>query len=509
MIQNRAQKGVDWTTIIMCVLLIVFGVMNVYSVDPEKGVRQMIFAGLSLFLILGLITASTTTSNFFEVYSPFIYIGSILLLVAVLIFGKEVNGAKAWFQFGPISFQPAEIAKLATGLLLANYISAPSIEIKSRKTVLTAFSIIGIPIAIIMLQPDLGSVLVFSAFIIALYREGFSVLYIFIPVLGGTLFLLSISHPPFLILTGIGVAFSIVSILITAFSYRRELLRSVVGIQLGLIIYYIALMLLTFFVPEIGSTVDITSKGYVSPQILAFNVNFYSALGLIVSVILILAISYFLLKDSSDASGKIFSADSIAGRSYETGIISAVLLLIVIGFSIFSTEIYSKLPTHQQERVMVLFEGEGKYRDTSGYNLLYSKTAIGSGDLTGKGYLQGTVKIGKFVPEQSTDYIFCTVGEEWGFIGSSILVIFYGLFILRIYYLAESQRSVFSRFFGYSVATIFLLHYFMNIAMVMGLFPTVGIPLPFFSYGGSSLWSFITLITVFLILNYREKQSLI
>lgn len=493
----------------MCVLLIVFGVMNVYSVDPEKGVRQMIFAGLSLFLILGLITASTTTSNFFEVYSPFIYIGSILLLVAVLIFGKEVNGAKAWFQFGPISFQPAEIAKLATGLLLANYISAPSIEIKSRKTVLTAFSIIGIPIAIIMLQPDLGSVLVFSAFIIALYREGFSVLYIFIPVLGGTLFLLSISHPPFLILTGIGVAFSVVSILITAFSYRRELLRSVVGIQLGLIIYYIALMLLTFFVPEIGSTVDITSKGYVSPQILAFNVNFYSALGLIVSVILILAISYFLLKDSSDASGKIFSADSIAGRSYETGIISAVLLLIVIGFSIFSTEIYSKLPTHQQERVMVLFEGEGKYRDTSGYNLLYSKTAIGSGDLTGKGYLQGTVKIGKFVPEQSTDYIFCTVGEEWGFIGSSILVIFYGLFILRIYYLAESQRSVFSRFFGYSVATIFLLHYFMNIAMVMGLFPTVGIPLPFFSYGGSSLWSFITLITVFLILNYREKQSLI
>lgn len=509
MIQNRAQKGVDWTTIIMCVLLIVFGVMNVYSVDPEKGVRQMIFAGLSLFLILGLITASTTTSNFFEVYSPFIYIGSILLLVAVLIFGKEVNGAKAWFQFGPVSFQPAEIAKLATGLLLANYISAPSIEIKSRKTVLTAFTIIGIPIAVIMLQPDLGSVLVFSAFIIALYREGFSVLYIFIPVLGGTLFLLSISHPPFLILTGIGVAFSVVSILITAFSYRRELLRTVVGIQLGLIIYYVALILLTFFVPEIGSTADITSKGYVSPQILAFNVNFYSALGLIVSVILILAISYFLIKDSSDTPGKIFSIDSIAGRSYETGIISAVLLLIVIGFSIFSTEIYSKLPTHQQERVMVLFEGEGKYRDTSGYNLLYSKTAIGSGDLTGKGYLQGTVKIGKFVPEQSTDYIFCTVGEEWGFIGSSILVIFYGLFILRIYYLAESQRSVFSRFFGYSVATIFLLHYFMNIAMVMGLFPTVGIPLPFFSYGGSSLWSFITLITVFLILNYREKQSLI
>lgn len=158
---------------------------------------------------------------------------------------------------------------------------------------------------------------------------------------------------------------------------------------------------------------------------------------------------------------------------------------------------------------MVLFEGEKKFRDTSGYNLLYSKTAIGSGDLLGKGYLQGTVKMGKFVPEQSTDYIFCTVGEEWGFVGSTLLVIFYGLFILRIYYLAENQRSVFSRFFGYSVATIFLIHYFINIAMVMGLFPTVGIPLPFFSYGGSSLWAFITLITILLILNYKDKQSLI
>src|SRR5690606_21881027 len=137
------------------------------------------------------------------------------------------------------------------------------------------------------------------------------------------------------------------------------------------------------------------------------------------------------------------------------------------------------------------------------YNLLYSKTAIGSGDFFGKGYLQGIVKIGKFVPEQSTDYIFCTIGEEWGFVGSAFLVIFYALFIMRIYYLAERQRNSFSRFFGYSVATIFLIHYFINIAMVMGLFPTVGIPLPFFSYGGSSLWAFITLVTIFLILNYK------
>lgn len=507
--QGRSQKGIDWLTIIMCLALIIFGIMNVYSVEPEKGIRQLIFFGLSIFLIIGLITAASTTSNFFEVYSPFIYIGSLVLLVGVLIFGKEVNGAKAWFQFGPVSFQPAEIAKLATALLLGNYISSTSIDIKSRKTVVTAFTIIGIPIAVIMLQPDLGSVLVFSAFIVALYREGFSPLYIFIPVVGGALFLMSISHPPYLILTAIGLIFTLISILIVAFSYKRELLRTIVGLQMGLILFYISLILLVFFAPEIGAIEDISSKGYVSPEILTFNVIFYSILGLLVSILLIFSISYFLIKDSSDTPYKVFNPSFISGRSYETGVISAVLLLFVIGLSTFSTEIYSKLPVHQQERVMVLFEGEGKYRDTSGYNLLYSKTAIGSGDLTGKGYLQGTVKIGKFVPEQSTDYIFCTVGEEWGFIGSVLLVIFYGFFILRIYYLAESQRTTFSRFFGYSVATIFLLHYFMNIAMVMGLFPTVGIPLPFFSYGGSSLWSFITLITVFLILNYKEKQSLI
>ncbi|MFV0495358.1 rod shape-determining protein RodA [Mycobacterium sp.] len=302
---------------------------------------------------------------------------------------------------------------------------------------------------------------------------------------------------------------TIICLLYLAFTYNRSTLKTVMGVQYGLVFYFVGLILLVSFLPELGAITDKTAREYAPLNVLEFNVLFYSSIGLALALISGISVSYFIIRDNSQSPYKMFSPEFGANRSTETAIISIVILTMVSSISLFSPKIYSELPKHQQERIMVLFEGEKKYRDTSGYNLLYSKTAIGSGDLLGKGYLQGTVKMGKFVPEQSTDYIFCTVGEEWGFLGSSILVLFYGLFIIRIYYLAESQRNVFSRFFGYSVATIFLIHFFINIAMVMGLFPTVGIPLPFFSYGGSSLWAFITLVTIFLILNYRDKQSLI
>ncbi|MFV0305500.1 MAG: rod shape-determining protein RodA [Moheibacter sp.] len=509
MSQSRSLRGIDWLTIFMCLVLIVFGIMNIYSVDPGKGMKQLLFFGLSFILIIGLISISSTSSNFFEIYSPLLYITAIVLLIAVLILGKEINGAKAWFNFGFVSFQPAEVAKLATGLLLANYISSPSIEIGSRQTILTSFVIIGLPVGLILLQPDLGSVLVFSAFIVALVREGFSTWYIFIPVIGGVLFLTSISYPSYYILTVIGFSTMIVCLFITAFTYNRAMLKTLMGLQYGLVFFFVVLIILVTFFPEMGAIQDKSAKGYEPIEILQFNVYFFSVVGLVLALISALSVSYFIIRDNSQSPYKMFSPEFGSNRSTETALISIAILTLVSSISLFSSKIYSELPNHQQERIMVLFEGEKKYRDTSGYNLLYSKTAIGSGDLLGKGYLQGTVKMGKFVPEQSTDYIFCTVGEEWGFVGSSLLILFYGLFIIRIYYIAESQRNAFSRFFGYSVATIFLIHFFINIAMVMGLFPTVGIPLPFFSYGGSSLWAFITLITIFLILNYKDRQSLI
>ena len=167
------------------------------------------------------------------------------------------------------------------------------------------------------------------------------------------------------------------------------------------------------------------------------------------------------------------------------------------------------MPKHQRERIEVLYKGEKAFRDTSGYNLLYSKTAIGSGGFFGKGYREGSVTQGKFVPEQSTDYIFCTVGEEWGFLGSMLLILAYCLFIGRIYYLAEKQKSVFNRVFGYCFASILLMHFAINLGMVMGLFPTVGIPLPFFSYGGSSLLAFSIMTFIFFKLNYVDRNSLV
>src|SRR5690606_32660973 len=302
---------------------------------------------------------------------------------------------------------------------------------------------------------------------------------------------------------------AVVGTIIVAFTYNRSTLKMISGLHIGLVFYFLILIFLMMFFHELGIVKDETSVQFVPLENLKFNVYFYSLIGLILSLLSTLSVAYFFMNDSSESAFKLSASEIGSNRTYGTAMITGVILSLIIFISLFSVSIYQELPQHQQERIMVLFEGEGKYRDTSGYNLLYSKTAIGSGDFLGKGYMQGTVKMGRFVPEQPTDYIFCTVGEEWGFLGSSILVIFYALFIARIYYLAESQRNEFSRFFGYSIGTIFLLHFFINIATVMGLFPTVGIPLPFFSYGGSSLWSFITLITIFLILNYKDKQSLI
>ena len=192
-------------------------------------------------------------------------------------------------------------------------------------------------------------------------------------------------------------------------------------------------------------------------------------------------------------------------------LIMGIVLIVGIlsGLSYSSTYVLSKLPKHQRERIEVLYKGEKAFRDTSGYNLLYSKTAIGSGGFIGKGYKQGSVTQGKFVPEQETDYIFCTVGEEWGFLGSVILILCYSVFIGRIYYLAENQKSTFNRVFGYCFASILLIHFSINLGMVMGLFPTVGIPLPFFSYGGSSLLAFSIMTFIFFKLNYADKNSLV
>ena len=404
-------QGIDKLGLTLYFLLCVFAVANIYSVEPASGTRQAVWLGVSVFV--GIIIFATR-AKFFENMAGLIYIGGVLLLLGLFPFGTEILGQKNWYKFGAVSLQPVEFAKIGTALMLANYVSGPDFNLKYKKSLWTSLAIIGVPALVVLAIPDVGSLLVFIAFFIALFREGLS----------GWVF-------------GVGLIFAAV--------------------------FLVALAVDPVYV-----------------------------------VIVIIAISAIVLfLNSNRIHWNVLSVAAIIGG-----------VGILCGLAYGAPHILEKLPKHQRERIEVLYKGEKAFRDTSGYNLLYSKTAIGSGGFFGKGYREGSVTQGKFVPEQSTDYIFCTVGEEWGFFGSSMLVILYSVFIGRIYYLAEKQKSAFNRVFGYSFASI-LMHFSINLGMVMGLFPTVGIPLPFFSYGGSSLLAFSMMTFIFFKLNYTDRNSLV
>lgn len=405
-------EGIDKLGLGLYFLLCIFAIANIYSVDQKLGEKQLIFFGISLFV--GLIIFFSR-SKFFENLSAIFYIGGVLLLIGLFPFGTEILGQKNWYKFGSITMQPVEFSKIGTALMLASYVSGAEFNLKNRKSLITTLAIIGIPAVVVLMIPDVGSLLVFLAFFIALYREGLS----------GMLF-------------GIGGLFAAVFLISLA----------------------------------------------INP------------LYVVIAIVLIYAVAIFL--NFHRISWNVISIGGIAGS-----------LLLLCGLAFGTPYVLEKLPKHQRERIEVLYKGEKAFRDTSGYNLLYSKTAIGSGGMLGKGYREGSVTQGKFVPEQETDYIFCTVGEEWGFVGSSILVLCYMIYIGRIYYLAEKQKSVFNRVFGYSFASILLMHFSINLGMVMGLFPTVGIPLPYFSYGGSSLLAFSIMTFIFFKLNYADKNSLV
>jgi len=405
-------EGIDKLGMGLYFMLCVFAIININSVDEKLGSKQLMFFGISLFAGMMIFFMRT---KFFENMSGIIYVGGVLLLIGLFPFGTEILGQKNWYKFGGFTMQPVEFAKIGTTLMLANYVSNPDFNINNRKILYTALAIVAIPGFVVLMIPDVGSLLVFFAFVIALYREGLS-----------------------------GWLFGIIFIFATTF---------LVSIAVDPLYITIAIVLIA--------------------AVLIF-LNFYKIKGNLMLII-----------------GIVFTIGILSGLSYSSGYI------------------LTKLPKHQRERIEVLYKGEKAFRDTSGYNLLYSKTAIGSGGVTGKGYKQGSVTQGKFVPEQETDYIFCTVGEEWGFLGSTVLILCYSVFIGRIYYLAENQKSTFNRIFGYCFASILLIHFAINLGMVMGLFPTVGIPLPFFSYGGSSLLAFSIMTFIFFKLNYADKNSLV
>ncbi|AZI21819.1 rod shape-determining protein RodA [Chryseobacterium taklimakanense] len=405
-------QGLDKTGIGLYILICLFAVANIYSVDEGLGKKQLIFFILSLFI--GFIIF-VTRSKFFENLSGIFYIGGVLLLIGLFPFGTEILGQKNWYKFGGFTMQPVEFAKIGTALMLSNYVAGPDFNLRYKKSLWTSLAIIGIPAVVVLAIPDVGSLLVFGAFVIALYREGLSGWFFGVIAILAAVFLISLAVNPLYVVLGILALAGILILL----NYRR-------------------------------------------------------------------------------ISWNIISIASIIGA-----------VGVLCGLAMATPKILEKMPKHQRERIEVLYKGEKAFRDTSGYNLLYSKTAIGSGGFFGKGYKQGSVTQGKFVPEQETDYIFCTVGEEWGFFGSVLLVMAYAVYIGRIYFLAENQKTIFNRVFGYCFASILLIHFGINLGMVMGLFPTVGIPLPYFSYGGSSLLAFSIMTAIFFKLNYTDKNSLV
>lgn len=410
---NRSFKF-DWLTIILFLILVGFGWLNILSASATGEItsyfdmsqpygKQSVFI---LFTFVLIVLVLSIEAKFYERFASIIYLVSMLSLVGLFLFGKNVNGATSWYGIGGMTLQPSEFAKAATALAVAKYISDLQTNIKDFRDQLKTALIVFVPAFLILLQNDAGSTLVYSSFFFVFYREGIPKVYL---VIGFILILLAISALKFLVIP-------------TA----------------------------------------------------------------VVTLILIFSHHFFIKKKRKS-------------------IINPILIsLFCIGFSFGVKLFYNHiLQPHQQDRISLWLRLEKdpkkieQMRKTFAYNLNESEKAISSGGVTGKGFMEGTRTTGKFVPEQHTDYIFSTVGEEWGFLGSAMVVIVFVLLIIRILHLSELQKNQFSRIYGYGVASILFFHFLINVGMVMGLIPTVGIPLPFFSYGGSGLWGFTILLFIF------------
>ncbi len=406
--RNNILQNLDWQLILMYLAMVIFGWINIYAavynvehqsildISQSYG-KQMIWITSSIVLALIIIIID---AKFYTVFSYFIYGFMLLMLVVVLVFGKEVSGSKSWLEIGSFGLQPAEFMKFATALALSKYLSVTNIDLKNLRELAKALVIIAIPVLFIELQNDTGTALVFVSFALVFYRQGM---------------------PATILIIGLSV----------------------------LVLFFLTLLISNLILVGILTAAALTLGFFINrtPRNIA--------------VILML-------------------------------FLGAVAFVFIVDYGFNNI-----LKPHQQMRVNVLLGNETDLLG-AGYNVHQSLIAIGSGGFAGKGFLQGTQTKYNFVPEQSTDFIFCTVGEEWGFIGSVAVVVLFAAMLIRLLKLAERQRTHFSKIYGYCVFSIIFFHFSINIAMTLGLFPVIGIPLPFFSYGGSSLWAFTILLFIFL-----------
>jgi rod shape determining protein RodA len=409
-------SNLDWTTVLIYIILVIMGWFNIFSTSiPVKFIdfdfsdfygKQLIFILLTIPLITIILTID---AKIYEKFSFVFYILGIALLLGLFVFGKTVKGQTNWYGLGPFGFQPSEFVKTATSLLLAKYLSDSQVFLKNTNQQLIAFGIIGLPVLLIMMQPDTGSALIFFSLFLVLNREGLPEWYLWSGFAAVVLFFAALLIQPIYLILAL--------LLLIIFHYVRA--RRINRIPLAYLIVFVA------------------------------------------------------------ATSFVLSVDFVYNNILEP---------------------------HQKDRINVLLSDNVDLKK-EGYNLNQSMIAIGSGGLIGKGFMEGTQTKGGFVPEQHTDYIFTTVGEEWGFVGCTVVILLFVALLLRIIYLAEQQKTKFSRVYGYCVASILFTHIFVNITMLIKLFPTIGVPLPFFSYGGSSLWAFTILLFVFLKLDANKVNE--
>ena len=485
-------KTIDWKLVIYYLLLILIGWANIYasvqSSEPSsifdwgcRSGKQFVWI-LTSFGLAGIILF-VLSPRVYEGFSLPIYMFTLLLLVAVIFLGIEVKGSRSWFEFGPIRFQPAEISKISTSLMLATVMSQLGYKIGRMKDFILTALIILVPMGIIVMQSETGSALVYIGFIFMLYREGLSGWLIFIVGMAILLFILTLTASPFtaiLVMAGVG------SMCICLYSGR---------FKWWLLIGVPAIVLMAF-VPSILGSLAGTPEEVVEGAVetVAESASFFSK---IKPLYILFAVLGCLLPVGVYRA---FRQRNMFSQLALVAMVGGTLLVFSADF-IFN----NVLQDHQRKRIEVLL---GMKEDPSGvgYNVNQSKIAIGSGGVFGKGYLNGTQTTYGFVPEQSTDFIFCTVGEEWGFVGCTAVILLYVLLIWRIVKNAERSREAFTRIYGYCVACCIFMHLFINIGMTIGLMPVIGIPLPLVSYGGSSLWAFTILIFIFIALDRNERK---
>lgn len=472
-------KSVDWLTVALYAVLVVCGAVSIYAATYDfdslsmfdlstYSGKQFMWIGLSFLLGFALLLIDR---RIYEAYAYPIYGIIIILLIVTAFAAPDIKGSRSWLKFGPVSLQTAEFAKTATALALAKLFSTYGFQLNNRRSYAIAIGIILLPILCIILERETGSALVYFSFVFVLYREG---------------------------MTGF-VLFAILCAIVYFVVVLKFAATIIMGIPLGMFIIFIIVMALTVAMLWLYCRSFILGRnvllGYLAAGLVAGILAYF---GIVINgyafffTVIGASIVYLLIGMFHDDLRKVLTTVVF--------IIASLIFMFTVNFAFNHV-----LEPHQQQRIRVALGIDDDVRG-AGYNVNQSKIAIGSGGLTGRGFLNGTQTKLKYVPEQHTDFIFCTIGEEEGFVGAAGVIILFLALILRIITIAERQHTAFGRVYAYCVASILIFHLCINIGMVLGLCPVIGIPLPFFSYGGSSLWGFTILLFILLRIDASRAQ---